>query len=594
MIWGKLNETKSTIEATLDAAASTLNISENGTYKVSSFNRVNVDVQPNLISATVMPTNFEQHITYTDPYDGLSEVIVRAIPSDYMGIGVIRNDASSIIVDGNTVTIPAGYYDQAITQALPEVVLPDTAANAGVGIPQATIDYVVGGYQYLNIPVGYNDTERYYILSGVPQGQVTAAPTIAGTSANITVGNDTITLSKTVYNTPWVANRGYVSSGRSGPSEVSLTAAVPTQAATVITPASTSQTAVAAGTYVAGNVTVEPVITQPLTVTPTDSQQVFNTEFKGSQIKTATFDSFGVSKAVSPNLTRGEQYWVVINYYTQPRQSRSVGDLVLASTVDQKFTCGASGGFIDEYTIVDTSSLTILSAAGDLYAAADVTVYNLNRVDGYAPVVVNAAPTTNKVLLCNATVDVTTPGVFPNAYVCQYGNDFLWLDKNDLPELIIVFNGTEYRCRYDSELHCYGAPFDPDTGMVDFNEYPFSYGTDRGDAYFATEQAGDYVVEIWAEMRYAHLAVTTFVTPLEVQIDQLYTTSRYTIPDGAVLDIPTIGGFANCYFYDPETYNTLSFSELVNCTFNRQRGMLVFDSATEASVVIDYDQNILR
>ena len=86
-------------------------------------------------------------------------------------------------------------------------------------------------------------------------GSATAPASITGTSATVSTGANTLTLSKSVSVTPDVT-AGYVSAGTAGDSAVSLTASVTTRAATTITPG-TSDQEIASGTYLTGAQTVK-------------------------------------------------------------------------------------------------------------------------------------------------------------------------------------------------------------------------------------------------------------------------------------------------------------------------------------------------
>lgn len=116
-----------------------------------------------------------------------------------------ENDSSDLTVSGATVSVPAGYYAE--------------SASASVS-----------------------------------SGSATPASTISDTGASISTGTNTITLSKSVSNTPTVS-AGYISSGTAGNTSVSLTASVTTKAAATITPGTSAQT-IAAGTYLTGAQTI--------------------------------------------------------------------------------------------------------------------------------------------------------------------------------------------------------------------------------------------------------------------------------------------------------------------------------------------------
>lgn len=116
-----------------------------------------------------------------------------------------ENDSSDLTVSGATVTVPAGFY-----------------ASSASGT--------------------------------VSSGSASPAATISATGASVSTSNNTLTLSKTVTNTPQVT-AGYVSSGTAGSSSVSLTASVTTKGATTYTPGTSNQT-IASGTYLTGTQTI--------------------------------------------------------------------------------------------------------------------------------------------------------------------------------------------------------------------------------------------------------------------------------------------------------------------------------------------------
>lgn len=168
---------------------------------------------PAIHNLTVTPTESAQTIGGAD-YMLEDAITVSAIPSNYVGSGVTQRTSSDLTASGATVTAPAGYY----------------ASNA---------------------------------TKSVASGTATPAATISATSATLSTGTNTLTLSKTVSNTPQVS-AGYVSSGTAGNSSVSLTASVTTQAAQTIYP-STSDQSIAASRYLTGAQTIKGVTTSNLT-----------------------------------------------------------------------------------------------------------------------------------------------------------------------------------------------------------------------------------------------------------------------------------------------------------------------------------------
>ena len=112
-------------------------------------------------------------------------------------------------------------------------------------------DITVSG-DTVTVPAGAYATQE---TKTVASGSVTAPATISGSSASISTGTNTITLSKTISVTPTVSTAGYIASGTAGNSSVSLTASVTTKAAATITPGTSNQE-IAAGTYLTGKQTI--------------------------------------------------------------------------------------------------------------------------------------------------------------------------------------------------------------------------------------------------------------------------------------------------------------------------------------------------
>ena len=159
----------------------------------------------------IVPTESSQTITPDSGYDGLSSVQINAISSTYVGSGIARRDSTSLTASGATVSVPAGYYASAASKAI---------ASGSATTPATTI---------------------------------TSAPTISVSAAGVVTASN----SKTQNVTPTVS-AGYVSTGTAGTITVngSNTYELSTQAAKTVTPTESTQTAVAAGKYTTGAVTV--------------------------------------------------------------------------------------------------------------------------------------------------------------------------------------------------------------------------------------------------------------------------------------------------------------------------------------------------
>ena len=172
------------------------------------FSQVTVEAGGSTINnqdKSVSPTESQQIIEADSGYTGLGTVTVGAISSTYVGSGISRKSSSDLTASGATVTAPAGYYSSNATKT-------------------------------------------------ISSGSATPASSISGTSASVSTGTNTITLTKSVSNTPQVS-AGYISSGTAGNTSVSLTASVTTKAAATITPGTSNQE-IAAGTYLTGKQTI--------------------------------------------------------------------------------------------------------------------------------------------------------------------------------------------------------------------------------------------------------------------------------------------------------------------------------------------------
>ena len=178
--------------AASELVSGTKSISSNGTgIDVTNYAAVDVAVpvasEPTIESLSVNPSTSEQTFN-SSSVDGYKPVVVAAMPSMTLPTSTSSSATS-------------GYTSKAT-------------------VNRSTLD------QYINIPTGYNAAGAYYKISAVANGSVTAPASIFGTSATVSTGTNTLTLTKTVSVTPSVTTAGYISSGTAGNSSVSLTANV--------------------------------------------------------------------------------------------------------------------------------------------------------------------------------------------------------------------------------------------------------------------------------------------------------------------------------------------------------------------------------
>lgn len=274
-----------------------------GTITVSGSNTNQLSTQA---GTTITPTESEQTAVAAGKYT-TGTVKVGAISSTYVGSGIISRSVSDLSVLDEIVNVPAGYYSLSVAKAVATMTLPtSTTASATSGYTsKATINRSTSD-QYINIAPGYNSAGGYYKISAVANGSATGPSSLSGSSATVTTGTNTITLTKTGVSTTPTVSAGYVSSATSSTATVALTASVTTKAAATITPGTTNQT-IASGTYLTGTQTISG-----------DSNLVASNIISGKTI-------FGVSGSV-----------VIQHYYTgssTPSSSTGVnGDIYLKTS----------------------------------------------------------------------------------------------------------------------------------------------------------------------------------------------------------------------------------------------------------------------
>lgn len=302
-------------------------------------------------SVSYTPTETAQSATVTadSGYDGLDEVSVSvgAISSTYVGSGITQRSSTDLTASGATVTVPSGYYSAQASKA-------------------------------------------------VSSGSATPASTISATGASVSTGTNTLTLSKTVSNTPTVS-AGYISSGTAGNSSVSLTASVTTQAAQTIYPSTSDQT-IAASRYLTGAQTIKAVTTSNLTadniksgVTITvgdsaDADRVASvtgtysgggggvgtllTTYSMGTISTSSTQAADTGKSISVSGVNNYDLLIVetsVNTVTNNRHTATVGLIFLTASSTVETKNGASVATVKWNSKISSSAVTTTRAGTTAY-----------------------------------------------------------------------------------------------------------------------------------------------------------------------------------------------------------------------------------
>ena len=163
------------------------------------------------VSYTPSETAISDTQTPSTGYDGFDEaqISVAAIPSSYVGSGITRRDSTDMSVSGDTVTAPAGYYENAGSKAI---------AAGSISLPQF----------------------------------------LAANRGSLSSGSGYVGITKTLNITPSVV-AGYIASGTQESVEVTLEADVWTVGATNYHPSTSDQT-IPADSFLRGAQTIKAVV----------------------------------------------------------------------------------------------------------------------------------------------------------------------------------------------------------------------------------------------------------------------------------------------------------------------------------------------
>jgi len=177
-----------------------------------------------------------------------------------------------------TITADSGYDAltsvTVIVTAMTTMTLPTAVSSSGSGTAKATVSRSTSD-QYINIPVGWNDSAAYYKISAVPNG---TAGTPTATKGS--VSNHSIAVTPSVTNTT-----GYISGGTKTGTAVTVSASELVSGTKTFT-ANTTSADVTNYKYVTVNIPA--INNQTKTVSPTTSQQTVTADSGYSGLESVT------------------------------------------------------------------------------------------------------------------------------------------------------------------------------------------------------------------------------------------------------------------------------------------------------------------
>lgn len=299
--------------------------------------------------------------TLSSGYQMLEGVTAYSKGQKYTG-QIPSRTSNDVTENGNIVTVPSGYYSGEVEKTIPETTIATPSITvSSTGLITASTNqstgYVVGSIKsatkQLTTKGATTITPTSSVQTVVNAGTyVTGDITVAASSGSSTVengalANPTINTSTGIV-TSSVSKAGYIDTS------ATTTLQLSTQAAKTITPSSNSQTAVSAGKYTTGNITVAAVptetksITANGTYTPTSgkwfSSVDVNVPEKTFNTQTKTVTPSESKQTISPDSGYDGLSSVTVNAisstYVGSGITKKAAETIVPSTTDKTIASG--------------------------------------------------------------------------------------------------------------------------------------------------------------------------------------------------------------------------------------------------------------
>ena len=354
-------------------------------------------ILPTKAAATITPTESSQ--TAVEQYKWTTgAVTVAAIPSDYVGSDIVERDSTDLTASGATVTVPAGYYDEAAsksitttTQATPVVTF-DGSTGTIIATSTQSEGYVAAGtktgtkslavvnestitptesIQTVGTNAYINGTLR---VAAIPSDYVGSDIT---TDPTPTVSGRTVTIPEGYYTedtTAQVTTGSATTPATTVPANPSISVNATTGLITATASATKSVTPTVSAGYVssgtAGTVTVSGSNTEQLstqagaTITPTESEQtaVAAGKYTTGAVKvgaiSSTYVGSGITSRSSSSLTAsGATVTAPAGYYASAAtKTISTGTVTAPSSISGTSATVSTG--TNTITLSKTVSVT--------------------------------------------------------------------------------------------------------------------------------------------------------------------------------------------------------------------------------------------